>query len=322
LPGAGVQTSALGYGCSSLMARMGKKESVHLLEQAFDAGITHFDAARLYGYGEAEGALGSFLAGRRDQVTVTTKLGIDPPRRSRGLDLAKAAARRAVAVAPALRKAARSQAGRMVQGGRFGVDAARSSLETSLRELGTDRVDLLLLHECAVADITDELMDLLRGWVADGRVGAFGIATSPDETRAVLATRPDAAETVQLANGITARHVESIPELTGRAVITHSAVGEGIERIHRHVTRSAQRAAEWTDAVGADCSDRRVLGELMLAWSVLANPEGVVLFSSRKSRRIRANAGLSAPDSRRDKVEALAALVRVELLSPKAPGVT
>lgn len=320
LPGSGVTTSALGYGCSSLMARTGRRDSIRLLEEAFDAGITHFDVARLYGYGEAEGALGAFLAGRRDQVTVTTKLGIEPPKRSRGLDLAKAAARRAVAVAPALGRAARNQAGRMVQGGRFGVDQARASLDTSLRELGTDHVDLLLLHECGPEDMTEELLGFLRGCVTDGRAGAFGIATSPDATRAVLAARPEVAATVQIANSVAAPHAQDTPELTGRALITHSALELGLAEIHRHVTGSPEHRARWSAAVGADCADRQVLAELMLTWAITANPDGVVLFSSRNRDRIRANAALSAPEPRRDAADALAALVREELSPRPVPG--
>src|SRR3954466_15030358 len=72
LRGTEVTTSALGYGCSQLMARLGRAESTRLLEAAFDAGISHFDTARSYGYGEAESALGDFIRGRREQVTVAT----------------------------------------------------------------------------------------------------------------------------------------------------------------------------------------------------------------------------------------------------------
>jgi aryl-alcohol dehydrogenase-like predicted oxidoreductase len=54
-----------------------------MLERAFALGITHFDVARAYGFGRAEGILGKFLRGRRDQVTVATKLGLQPPRRPR-----------------------------------------------------------------------------------------------------------------------------------------------------------------------------------------------------------------------------------------------
>jgi aryl-alcohol dehydrogenase-like predicted oxidoreductase len=264
LPGTGVETSALGYGCSQLMTRSGRRDAARLLEAAFEAGITHFDAARAYGYGEAEGALGEFVRGRRDQVTVTTKLGLEPPRRSRGLDLAKSAARSAVAVVPPLRSLARRGAGAMMRRGHFAVAEARASLETSLRELGTDGVDLLLLHVVEPADLSDELLEFLRGCVESGRARAFGTATGPEESAAILAARPEFAPVVQVENSIGYRTAERFPELWSRGVITHSAL-----------------------ACRGDAGAERAL-----RWAIDANPDGVVLFSSSNPEHIRANVAL------------------------------
>src|SRR3954447_9867374 len=55
-----------------------RSSSLRLLETAFDAGITHFDVARSYGYYEAEPVLGEMIIARRDQVTMS-KAGILPP---------------------------------------------------------------------------------------------------------------------------------------------------------------------------------------------------------------------------------------------------
>ena len=46
LPGTSLSVSRLGFGCSQLMARMNRRQSVRLLQAAFDAGVTHFDVAR------------------------------------------------------------------------------------------------------------------------------------------------------------------------------------------------------------------------------------------------------------------------------------
>jgi len=72
--------------------------------------------------------------------------------------------------------------------------------------------------------------------------------------------------------------------------------------------------------VGADYSDHQVLGELLLAWAMMANPEGVVLFSSRDPDRIRANATPAAPESPREQADALPSLVREELSSRRVSG--
>jgi aryl-alcohol dehydrogenase-like predicted oxidoreductase len=49
LPGTDLRPSRLGFGSAALMARLGRRESIRLLEVAHEAGITHFDTARAYG---------------------------------------------------------------------------------------------------------------------------------------------------------------------------------------------------------------------------------------------------------------------------------
>ena len=77
-PGAS-PTTVLGYGTTSLMGVSTSGERLALLEAAFDAGIRHFDTAPYYGYGEAERVLGDFISDKRDQVTITTKFGMQAP---------------------------------------------------------------------------------------------------------------------------------------------------------------------------------------------------------------------------------------------------
>ena len=191
LPGTELAPSRLAFGSAPLMARLGRRESVRLLEVAHDSGITHFDTARSYGYGEAESAVGDFLVGRRDGVTVATKLGIVPPRRSRARDAAKAVARVAVSRAPGLRSRLARRAQAMTEMGRFDPGEARVSLETSLRELRVDGVDLLLLHEFRPADAqTEGLLDFLHDVLREGKAGSFGIATDQASTAAIVAGRP------------------------------------------------------------------------------------------------------------------------------------
>ncbi len=223
------------------MARLGRRESVRLLEVAHESGITHFDTARAYGYGEAESAVGDFLAGRRDAVTVTTKVGLLPPRNSRGLRAAKAVARAAVSRAPALRARLRSRAEAMVVTGHFEPGAARLSLETSLRELRTEAVDVLLLHECRPADLeTEGLLGFLQDVVREGKVRCFGLGTDRDSTRTILRERPAFARVAQVPrSALDGPLVEGDP-VTGTAVITHSAVRTLLEPL-REAMRSERR---------------------------------------------------------------------------------
>src|SRR5580700_8294031 len=170
VPGIGIQIPVLGFGCSALSS-VGEKKALRLLETAFDAGVRHFYFARYYGYGESEGLLGTFIKARRAQVTITTKFGIEPPRRTNALRLAMQAGRRLVQLVPAARSVLRRRAQGLVKGGAFGVQDARTSLETSLRELGTDYIDFFLLHDYAVSeDPPDELVVFLTDAAKAGKI--------------------------------------------------------------------------------------------------------------------------------------------------------
>jgi aryl-alcohol dehydrogenase-like predicted oxidoreductase len=58
-----------------------KRSAIHLLHEAIDLGVEHFDTAELYGIGGAnETLLGEAFADRRDKVFIATKFG---PTRSR-----------------------------------------------------------------------------------------------------------------------------------------------------------------------------------------------------------------------------------------------
>jgi aryl-alcohol dehydrogenase-like predicted oxidoreductase len=304
----GVETTPLGYGCAGLAAQATQRESVRLLEVAHDAGIRHFDVARSYGYGEAERALGRFLAGRRDTVTVTTKLGLAPPPAAGALRVAKAVARRAVRLAPALRGPLRAGSGTLVRGGRFGVDEARASLETSLVELGTDHVDLLLLHDCEPADVSDDLVAFLQGVVATGQARAVGLATGREQTAAIARARPELAGLVQVADSVLLPHPAALAG-PGAALITHSTVREAAPRLAQHLAAPGTAAA-WAAQGGADLRDGAVLGRFLVAAALRRNARGVTLVGSRDERHLRADAeAVTAPpaDAELDAFAALAA---------------
>jgi len=292
LPGTDLTPSRLGFGSALLMVRLGRRESLRLLEVAHDSGITHFDTARSYGHGEAETALGEFLSRHRDRVTVATKLGIVPPRRSRPLHTAKALARAVANRAPAVRPVLRRGAQSLVQTGRFHPSEARNSLETSLRELGTDAVDILLLHECRPEDLqTEGLLDFLEGSVREGKVRNFGVATDARSTGVILNERPEFARVAQFSHNAVDRTFEQLPGLADTAVITHSAVRTPLGRL-TELMRDRERCDRWSQALGLDCARAEVLGGLLLAYALDSNAHGVVLFASTNEARIRSNAAL------------------------------
>ena len=82
IPGLGRQASVVGFGCASLGSRIGADQGLRALADAHAHGVTWFDLAPAYGAGEAEAIFGRFLAGRRDQVLVCSKVGLAPPQRN------------------------------------------------------------------------------------------------------------------------------------------------------------------------------------------------------------------------------------------------
>jgi D-threo-aldose 1-dehydrogenase len=311
LPGTDLVPSRLGFGSAALMARLGRRESVRLLEVAHDAGITHFDTARSYGYGDAESAVGEFLSRRRGDVTVTTKLGMVPPGRSRVLRTVKSIGRRAAKRAPAVRPLLRIGARTMVAGGRFEPREARASLETSLRELGLDAVDILLLHECRPADLqTDGLFEFLEDSVRAGKVRYFGVGTDPASTRLILRDRPEFARVVQVADDAVGRTLERLAAPAGTAVFTHSAVRGPFGELAA-LMQDESRCREWSEALRLDCARPEVLGRLLLAHALRSNAGGVVLFASTDEGRIRSNAALAdEAEFSREQIEEFARLAR------------
>ena len=171
-------SSRLGFGCGSVMGRVGKAESLRAVAAALDAGITHFDVARLYGYGEAEALLGEALRGRRDRVVIASKFGLEPPRAASVLRRLKPLAQKMAGNVPGARPLLRSVIGTKEQpADRFSVAAARTALEQSLAALRTDYLDILFLHDCGPDDLRDELVGFLDDQVAAGVIRAYGVAT-------------------------------------------------------------------------------------------------------------------------------------------------
>jgi D-threo-aldose 1-dehydrogenase len=315
---AAMTTSALGFGTAQLMARIGRRESVRLLHAAFDAGITHIDTARLYGYGAAESAVGDLLEGRRHQITVATKFGIFPPARSPMLQTAKAVARAVARLNPRWRERMRARAGRLVTAGRFSIADATRSLDTSLKELRTDYVDMLLLHECRIADLegADDLQAFLERAVAQGRVRAWGVATDVETVEAAAARVPAFTRVAFFPSDARSRHVARV-DAGGRTLLTHSPFGRLLPLVRDHFERDPGAARMWSETLGENCGSAAVLSRLLLAAARAANPSGVVVFASTDAARIRANAAVvSGAPARPDTLAALTGLLQA---IPDAP---
>ena len=177
----------VGFGCVALATMGTPGASRRLLEGVFERGIRHFDTAPVYGQGYSERLLGEFLRGKREQVSVATKFGLVPPRpatlptavvlplnalrrRLRGRSASQPAAPTTTATPSSLSQSEIRP--------RISRAAVQSSFDASRRSLGTDYVDLYLLHEHVPASLEAAALDFLLELRATQKVKALGIAAN------------------------------------------------------------------------------------------------------------------------------------------------
>jgi D-threo-aldose 1-dehydrogenase len=147
LGASGVSVTRLGLGTAEiagLYRPVSDDDAIRLVRHAWDAGVSYFDTAPLYGYGNGERRLGLALRGRdRNGFTVSTKVGrllvprdeipagavVDRQQRD-GVDDAFYVG------TPPVRPIFD-----------YGRDAVMRSLEESLRRLDLDRVDIAYIHD-------------------------------------------------------------------------------------------------------------------------------------------------------------------------------
>src|SRR5512140_2174901 len=120
------------------------------LARAFDAGITHWDTADVYGDGHAERLIGAMWNTiPREKIFLATKVGWDPGDYPHF----------------------------------YHPDQLRKQMETSLRNLETDRVDLYYLHHCDFGlddRFFDDAIALLRRFREEGKIRFIGLSDWSD----------------------------------------------------------------------------------------------------------------------------------------------
>jgi aryl-alcohol dehydrogenase-like predicted oxidoreductase len=173
-----LKLSPLGFGCASVMGKKGKKESLQAMELSFDLGVTHFDIARSYGFGRAEGVLGHFLGNKRDQCTITSKFGVVPPNLSWKNKVIMPVVRGISKQCPSIQKVLKKKSGTILANKCFDLEYAKTCLDQTLKNLKTDYLDFYLLHEPDIIDLDnlEVLNDFFEHAIAAGKIKQFGIA--------------------------------------------------------------------------------------------------------------------------------------------------
>jgi D-threo-aldose 1-dehydrogenase len=306
------QTTRLGFGCGSIMGATNRRASLKLLETAYDAGIRHFDVAPMYGYGEAETCLGEFLQNHCGQVTVTTKYGIAPPKKSAIIKLGRSIAGPLLKQLPSLKQRlahAANAATRIPERPIFTAAQAKASLDQSLLALRTDHIDLWLLHEATAPDLQDDtLLSLLEDEVKKGTIGAFGIGSSADKIPALLAEHPAYCRTLQYEWSV----LDAPIQLSEPFRIHHRALTNNFRSLHAALIKNQPVCQRWSASTNTDLTNVETLAHLMLKASLVMNPASIILFSSKNPAHIHANVRTAADTTLELPARQLYNLVRTE----------
>jgi hypothetical protein len=274
----------LGFGCASLMRLPSRRRRQALLSEAFEQGIRHFDVARMYGLGAAEGELGRFAKGRREEVAIATKFGIAPNGKIGRLAPLQAPARALLARFPALRARVKRNDRALHTPRYYDAASACASLDVSLRELGTDYVDVLFVHDPAAVEVPDmdELVGVLEGLREAGRIRAWGVSGEAGPALLLSTGWPQCVP--QLHNDIFSFNP---PRTSGKVPPIYFGVfAEALGRIRGRLLGDEKLRASWQQHTGLDCADSKVLARLLLQDALDRNRAGGAIFATTQPQRI------------------------------------
>jgi aryl-alcohol dehydrogenase-like predicted oxidoreductase len=138
----GPEVTVVGLGTNNFGARIEYDESLAVIDEAIEQGITLLDTADIYSQGTSEEYIGRALEGRRDAVLVATKFG-KPMNEN-----------------PSDRRGSR--------------EYIRWAVEGSLRRLRSDHVDVYQMHEPDPGTPIEETLETLAELVREGKVRWIG----------------------------------------------------------------------------------------------------------------------------------------------------
>src|SRR5215207_6058114 len=166
----GVRATAVGLGTWAIGGWMwggtDEGEAVAAIKASLDAGLSMIDTAPAYGLGRSEEIVGRAIAGRRDEVVLATKCGLDwhSGKGNHFFDQDGVPVHRYL-----------------------GRDGIVHEVEESLKRLRTDYIDLYITHWQDPTTPMDETMEALERLKSAGKIRAIGASNlSPADLEAYV----------------------------------------------------------------------------------------------------------------------------------------
>lgn len=203
----GLKVSEIGFGAWAIGGDLhgnsygptDDKVSTAALLRAIELGLNFLDTADVYGWGHSEEIIGKALRGKRDRITLATKVGADF---YRGMGFQS-----------------------------FKPDYIRFALEKSLARLQTDYIDLYQLHNPPLRLINNEsTYEVMKSLKKEGKVRAWGLSIF-DPTEGLVALKVGQPDALQVAyNLFNARAAEFLfpaAHNAGCAIIVREPLSNG-----------------------------------------------------------------------------------------------
>ena len=307
-----LEVSAIGFGCMGLNFSydhcLSKEESIKLIRQAVELGVTFFDTAEIYGPFTNEEIVGEALKPIRDQVVIATKFGfvIDPK-----------------------------------TGKYSSMDSRpqhiREVCDASLKRLGVEVIDLFYQHRVDLNVPIEDVAGAVKALIAEGKVKHFGLSEPGAETvRRAHAVQPVTAlqnEYSLWTRGPETNGILDVCEELGIGLVCYSPLGKGFltgamtkdtkfgdNDFRKNLPRFTPEAMEKNQALVnllKRIAERKKAtpAQIALAWLLAQKPWIVPIPGTTKLNRLRENAGAASvkltPDDLRE-IESVASNITVQ----------
>ena len=285
----GLEVSAIGFGAMGMSQSYGpagpREELIAVLRAAVERGVTFFDTAEIYGAGHNEELVGEALAPFKGRVVIATKFGFKDPAAGPGAGLDSSRKR------------------------------IRQVVETSLKRLRVDAIDLLYQHRVDPAVPIEDVAGIVKDLIKEGKVKYFGLSEASAKTiRRANAVQPVTA--IQSEYSVWWRQPENeiLPtcEELGIGFVPFSPLGKGFltgkidetttfdstdfrNSIPRFTPENRKANQAVIDILGKIAERKKATpAQIALAWLLAQKPWIVPIPGTRKIERLEENIGAAS----------------------------